>query len=1804
MEDSAGHTARSRFWLLFLPALLVIAAIVAVQNFQAASGEGAASATYSHGVLDLTIPYQAAHTGAGKLTVEILDPENQILGSAHLSLDIAEGKGQWREKIKLAKPLAVDELVWHRVRYRFEYSGGKMGKVEGTESISQILRRPVIHILGQQAYLAGGEAAVRVIATDSEDDVIAGHGSVQIELLVPDQKNLLLFTGRLNRRGTTEAQFRFPSAMVGSYQLRYLVDTVIGSTEFTQPVRLEDKVSILLTTEKPIYQPGQTIHVRALAFDRANHEATADRKLTFVVEDSRGNKVFKKMTQTDKFGIASAEFELADEVNLGTYHLRALLGEGDAPANTAEIALNVERYVLPKFKVAVDFAGNDKKAKRGYRPGDHVTGTVQAHYFFGKPVDNAEITVKASTMDVSVVVVGSVQGRTDHDGTFHFDLQLPPYFAGRLLSQGAARVLIEATVKDSADHAETRGEPITVSDSPLLITAVPEGGTLVPNLENLVFILTSYPDGTLASASLKVNAAGTREQQVTSDDGGVSVVRINPGAGIESLKIEADDKEGNHASSTVQLQSRQGEDQILLRTEHAVYHAGDRIALKVFSTKNRGTAYVDIVKDGQTVLTRDLDIEDGQAELSLTATPDLAGTVDFNAYLFGRNARPVGDHRLVFVQPADELKIETVADAPVYKPGAEARVRFRVTNSRGEGVTAAIGLQVVDEAVFALAEKQPGFAKVFFYLEQEVMKPRYEIHSIGMPEIVESGEQSKVEQKDRAARALFSATEMVNTNQFETEFGRTVPMTKYAEYTSRYHARFLEQVRRLAEDLSRSYVQESEKGDLIKVFANVKKAGEPDLFDAWGNELRVEHVRWYRDQSHYLVRSAGADRQFDTRDDMVAYLEVSTKSIIGSANSPSFSGSISIDIEHDRGPFNGLAEITGTATDVSGAVVPNASLEVREVSTAKVRNTKTDATGQFSLPGLHAGNYKVQVAVPGFKTISREFTIHPRDRAVLSVVLTVGSTSTTVEVSGQPVVVQTETAGIGGGIGSGRGGGMAGGVARGAINGREFDRLEQFAPLAAPGPSRDANGALAQDRALKGSALLVKDQKQDSAAPSAHVRSYFPEALYINPEIITDQNGAASITIPMADSITTWRMAMLASTTHGALGSATSSLKVFQDFFVDLDLPVTLTQGDRVSIPIAVYNYSGARGDVRLQLRSDDWFSLVDDTADKSVQVDSSRVGGSQFTLEARRIGKFKLTLSARMNGEASRADIVVREIEVIPNGREQNLVFNGRLENTVQHQLNFPATSVPDASKILVRLYPGPLSQVIEGMDSILRMPGGCFEQTSSSTYPNVLALDYMKRTKKLTPEVHAKAEGYIANGYQRLLTFEVPGGGFSWFGKAPANKILTAYGLMEFSDMSKVYDVDPKLILRTQQWLAEQQQADGSWKPDTQFINEGATNRFNSDVLRITAYLAWSLENTGYQGPAVEKAKQFIEKNMSAKMDSYTLAVVANFAADYGFFDHGKDKDRAFTRQAMQLLLDARTEKDEQAWWTAEETSVYARGASASVETTALAEQALLKWGEASGTARKAMSYIASKKDSAGTWGTTQATIMALRALLLATEKGAVDVQGTLEVLLNGKPVEKLTLTPENNDLLHQFVFKGIESKGKGPEGANTVEIRFEGKGGLAYQVVGNYFLPWDEKPAQEALSINVAYDRTHLAQDDIATATATVTNNLRKSANMVMVDLGIPPGFDLLSEDLQSYVERTAGEKSARLEKFSLTATQAILYFNSIAPAETLTVHFRLRAKYPIRARTFQSRAYEYYDPDVNSVAQPVQLEVSQR
>ena len=106
---------------------------------------------------------------------------------------------------------------------------------------------------------------------------------------------------------------------------------------------------------------------------------------------------------------------------------------------------------------------------------------------------------------------------------------------------------------------------------------------------------------------------------------------------------------------------------------------------------------------------------------------------------------------------------------------------------------------------------------------------------------------AKAEQRDRAARALFSATEMVSGNKFETEFGRTVPQTKYRGVCRPLPGAFPATGAAVATSLP----AESQRGDLTKV------AAKTDLRDAWGTRLRVERLDWDPQNRYYLVRSAG-----------------------------------------------------------------------------------------------------------------------------------------------------------------------------------------------------------------------------------------------------------------------------------------------------------------------------------------------------------------------------------------------------------------------------------------------------------------------------------------------------------------------------------------------------------------------------------------------------------------------------------------------------------------------------------------------------------------------------------------------------------------------------------------------------------------------------------------------------------------------------------------------------------------------------------------------------------------------------------
>ena len=254
---------------------------------------------------------------------------------------------------------------------------------------------------------------------------------------------------------------------------------------------------------------------------------------------------------------------------------------------------------------------------------------------------------------------------------------------------------------------------------------------------------------------------------------------------------------------------------------------------------------------------------------------------------------------------------------PSTNPASEARIGFRVTNSKGEGVQAALGLEIVDQAVFALAEKQPGFAKVFFYLEQEMMKPRYEIHSVGFPEVISSSQPAR---RDLAARALFSAAELTNLNDSAVEFGRDTPHEKFAVYAARYQKRFHDQAVQLTDALERA----DDTGRDACTWAGVAaRLAETKLTDPWGNNIRFDNL-YTRSPS---VRSAGPDGRFYNSDDLIELLY------------PQCSGSgatatISMNIDHNA--LNGPA-VSGAVFDPTGAAIPGATVKIIENESGRVQ---------------------------------------------------------------------------------------------------------------------------------------------------------------------------------------------------------------------------------------------------------------------------------------------------------------------------------------------------------------------------------------------------------------------------------------------------------------------------------------------------------------------------------------------------------------------------------------------------------------------------------------------------------------------------------------------------------------------------------------------------------------------------------------------------------------------------------------------------------------------------------------------------
>jgi CD109 antigen len=224
-------------------------------------------------------------------------------------------------------------------------------------------------------------------------------------------------------------------------------------------------------------------------------------------------------------------------------------------------------------------------------------------------------------------------------------------------------------------------------------------------------------------------------------------------------------------------------------------------------------------------------------------------------------------------------------------------------------------------------------------------------------------------------------------------------------------------------------------------------------------------------------------------------------------------------------------------------------------------------------------------------------------------------------------------------------------------------------------------------------------------APVERVRQFFPETWVWEPALLTDTAGRATLELIAPDSITNWKL-RATSTSEEGVGLAGDDLVVFQDFFVEPDLPYSVIRGEELWLPVAVYNYLDTPQTVLLEMEASGGLLPLGGAA-LEVEVGANAVKGARFPVRAVEIGTYSFKLTAR---GSRKADALIRPIRIDPEGVPQQDVENRAIQagSAATFAGSFPDRAVQGSERILLTITGSQVAQTIRGVEDLCGRPYG----------------------------------------------------------------------------------------------------------------------------------------------------------------------------------------------------------------------------------------------------------------------------------------------------------------------------------------------------------------------------------------------------------------------------------------------------------------------------------------------------------------
>jgi hypothetical protein len=909
----------------------------------------------------------------------------------------------------------------------------------------------------------------------------------------------------------------------------------------------------------------------------------------------------------------------------------------------------------------------------------------------------------------------------------------------------------------------------------------------------------------------------------------------------------------------------------------------------------------------------------------------------------------------------------------------------------------------------------------------------------------------------------------------------------------------------------------------------------------------------------------------------------------------------------------GSAVITGTAQDSSGALIPGVTVTATAIDLGLSATVTTNESGAYNFVSLPPGRYVVSASLPGFQT--RTYTgIDLREKTTrrYNFNLAVAAMASKVEVRvDENMILATQGASVGQVLNPDAVRDLPlvgndvldlitvmGGVPHGAMTRDGIQAVD----------TRDPNGFLALTPVstdLVNEIRLFRNPKEIAqgqqglrkAVPSgfivvareyAHVRradwapgsrNDFAETVYWNAGIKTNSStGIATVSFDLSDSVTSFRVLADGFASNGSLGSAVSHVDSVQPFSIEPKIPLHVTSGDVIQLPLGIVNgmsteLRGAEIDSRPTAGLK--FAISNNAVNLRAKERTRRL--MQIDVAHNFRGTADLTINA--NAGAYR-DSVARQIEVHPLGFPYERSTGGVLDANGSQSFTFtlPSEIVPGSVSSSVMVYPTPLANLTQALQGLLREPHGCFEQTSSTSYPMVMAQQYFLTHAGVDPAIIDKTRNLLDTSYKRLIGFESRSGGFEIFGGDPANEAITAYGLMQFTDMSRVRNVDKEMLDRTRTWLLSRRNGEGGFRLNAHGghgLGEGSADTTN-------AYITWALVEAGQNG--LEREIAAVKRAANSTQDSYVIALAANILKTTG--------DREGARLMMEKLAKA---QDRNGSVTGAKASIsYSFGNSLAIETTALAALAWMREPDFANNAQKSMKWIL-ESNTIGTFGSTQSTILALRAIVAhdavyARPKAA----GRLVLTVDGEPVgSPVVFEPNSTGAIALPEF----TEGLGP-GKHTIALSMEDGSPMPFSMTVKYNSTLPDSSEQAQIAIQVALKDRQVQEGGVTEAIVSIANRNEKAIPTPIAIVGIPGGLELRHDQLKELV------KAGRIDAYEVVGPELILYWRSLKAKDTFDIPLSMVAAVPGTYAGPASRSYLYYTNEHKTWAPGLKVTISPR